>query len=127
VPVLFCCSNKEKFRKKNRRLKKCAEKNAETSISTDGSVTVPTLYRQFIIGDLVTIAPGFRTSITDFDFEKYIGIILKSFDDNEYIVYWTTSPIKDYHRGMWSGDHLVKIEEYQKAIRDKKRLHIKEI
>ncbi len=85
------------------------------------------LYRKFIIGDLVTIAPTFRNSISDFDFEKYIGIIVKRYEGNEYTVFWTTSPIRDYHRGMWSGDHLVKIEEYQKALRDKKTLHVEDI
>lgn len=38
--VLVCgCANKENFRKKNRRLKKCAEKNAETGIrsTVDGN------------------------------------------------------------------------------------------
>ena len=84
------------------------------------------LYRKFTVGDLVTIAPTFRNSISDFDFEKYIGIIVNRLDGNEYTVYWKTSPINNYHRGMWSGDHLVKIEEYQKALRDKKRLHIEE-
>ena len=84
------------------------------------------LYRKFVVGDLVTIAPTFRNTITDFDFEKYIGIVVKKLDDNEYTVYWTTSPTTNYYRGMWNGDHLVKVEEYQQAVRDKKRLHIED-
>jgi len=85
------------------------------------------LYRSFVIGDLVTIAPTFRNSITDFDFEKYIGIIIKIFENNEYTVYWTSSPMNNYQRGMWNGDHLVKIEEYEKSLRDKKKLHVEEL
>jgi hypothetical protein len=85
------------------------------------------LYRKFAVGDLVTVAPTFRNSITDFDFERYIGIVVKKFEGNEYTVYWTTSPMNDYYRGLWNGDHLVRVEDYQKALRDKKRLHIKEL
>ena len=68
--------------------------------------------RSFVIGDLVTIAPDFRNTVLDFDFERYIGIIIKTPDDNEYVVYWTNSPVQNYYKGMWSGDHLVKIEDY---------------
>ena len=68
--------------------------------------------RTFTIGDLVTIAPDFRNSVLDFDFEKYIGIVVNSPEDNEYVVYWTNSPVQNYYKGMWSGDHLVKVEDY---------------
>tara|TARA_R100001509_G_scaffold63438_1_gene34945 strand:- start:2868 stop:3140 length:273 start_codon:yes stop_codon:yes gene_type:complete len=68
--------------------------------------------RSFVIGDLVTIAPDFRNTVLDFDFERYIGIIIKTPDDNEYVVHWTNSPVQNYYKGMWSGDHLVKIEDY---------------
>jgi len=78
--------------------------------------------RTFIIGDLVTIAPDFRNSVLDFDFERYIGIIVKIPEDNEYIVYWTNSPVQNHYKGMWSGDHLVRVEDYnnekEKARRD---------
>ena len=41
--------------------------------------------RTFVVGDLVTIAPDFRNNILDFDFEKYIGIIIKVYEENEDI------------------------------------------
>jgi len=69
--------------------------------------------RTFIVGDLVTIAPGFRNSVLDFDFEKYIGIIVKIPDINEYIVYWTRAPVNSFYKGMWNGDHLIKVEHYK--------------
>ena len=68
--------------------------------------------RTFVIGDLVTIAPDFRNSVLDFDFERYIGIIVKTPENNEYIVHWTNSPVQNYYKGMWSGDHLIKVEDY---------------
>ena len=70
--------------------------------------------RRFDVGDLVTIAPHFRNTVLDFDFEKYIGIIMSIPDPNEYTVYWTTSPMANYYKGLWSGDHLVRIEDYDK-------------
>ena len=68
--------------------------------------------RTFVIGDLVTIAPDFRNTVLDFDFERYIGIVIKQPVANEYVVYWTNSPISNYYKGLWSGDHLVKVEDY---------------
>ena len=65
-----------------------------------------------MVGDLVTIAPDFHNTILDFDFEKYIGIVVKTPEDNEYIVCWTKSPNSINYKGMWSGDHLVKVEDY---------------
>ena len=70
------------------------------------------LRRQFVIGDLVTIAPDFRNGVTDFDFEKYLGIVVESPEENEYVVYWTRSPSISPYRGMWNGDHLVRVEEF---------------
>jgi len=70
------------------------------------------LRRTFAIGDLVTIAPDFRNTVLDFDFERYIGIVVKKPEDNEYIVYWTNSPVNNYYKGMWCGDHLVRVEDY---------------
>ena len=72
--------------------------------------------RTFVVGDLVTIAPYFRNTVLDFDFEKYI-------------VYWTNSPVNNYYKGMWNGDHLVKIENYdaEKLKIKKSRLHIMEL
>ena len=75
-------------------------------------MAVSILRREFIIGDLVTIAPDFRNTITDFDFEKYIGIVINIPEQNEYVVYWTNSPVQNYYKGMWSGDHLIKVEDY---------------
>ena len=68
--------------------------------------------RTFVVGDLVTISPDFRNSVLDFDFERYIGIIISTPEENEYVVYWTNSPVQNYDKGMWAGEHLVKIEEY---------------
>ena len=48
--------------------------------------------RTFVVGDLVTIAPDFRNSILDFDFEKYVGIITMAYEDNEYTCLLYTSP-----------------------------------
>jgi len=85
--------------------------------------------RTFVVGDLVTIAPDFRNNILDFDFEKYIGIIIKVYEENEYIVRWTNSPVQSLYAGMWNGDHLVKVENYQSEYDEIKRnhLHIMEI
>ena len=86
--------------------------------------------RTFVIGDLVTIAPDFRNSVLDFDFEKYIGIIMAVPEVNEYIVHWTSSPINNYYKGMWCGDHLVKVENYnseKEKIDIRKGLHLMEI
>ena len=84
--------------------------------------------RSFVIGDLVTIAPDFRNTVLDFDFERYIGIIIKIPDDNEYVVHWTNSPVQNYYKGMWSGDHLVKIEDYDvEKEKTTRRLHAIEI
>ena len=71
------------------------------------------LYRRtFVVGDLVTIAPDFRNTVLDFDFERYIGIIVGAPEDNEYLVRWTNSHTQNFYKGMWSGDHLVKVEDY---------------
>jgi len=85
--------------------------------------------RTFMVGDLVTIAPYFRNTVLDFDFEKYIGIIISVPAKNEYIVYWTKSPVNNYYKGMWNGDHLVKVENYdaEKLKISKSRLHIMEL
>ena len=84
--------------------------------------------RSFVIGDLVTIAPDFRNSVLDFDFEKYIGIVVNTPEENEYVVYWTNSPVNNYYKGMWCGDHLVKVEDYDlEKEKIGSRLHIIEI
>lgn len=82
--------------------------------------------RTFVVGDLVTIAPHFRNSVLDFDFERYIGIVVSSPEENEYVVYWTNSPVQNYYKGMWSGDHLVKMEDFD-IEKAKKHLHVMEI
>ena len=87
-----------------------------------------TLRRTFTIGDLVTIAPDFRNTVLDFDFDRYIGIVVKKPEDNEYIVYWTNSPVNNYYKGMWCGDHLVRVEDYDsEKKRLQERLHIIEL
>ena len=75
----------------------------------------------------MTIAPGFRNTIMDFDFDKYIGVVLQIPEENEYIIYWTTSPINNYYKGMWSGDHLVRVEDYETVRQKLNRLHIMNI
>jgi len=75
----------------------------------------------------VTIAPDFRNTIMDFDFDKYIGVVLQIPEENEYIIYWTTSPINNYYKGMWSGDHLVRVEDYETVRQKLNRLHIMNI
>ncbi len=81
-----------------------------------------------MVGDLVTIAPHFRNSVLDFDFERYIGIVVSTPEENEYIVHWTNSPIQNYYKGMWCGDHLVKVEDYDlEKEKTNKRLHILEL
>jgi len=83
--------------------------------------------RTFVVGDLVTIAPDFRNTVMDFDFDKYIGVVLQIPEENEYIIYWTTSPINNYYKGMWSGDHLVRVEDYETVRQKLNRLHIMNI
>ena len=84
--------------------------------------------RTFVIGDLVTISPDFRNSVLDFDFEKYIGIVMNTPEENEYVVYWTNSPVNNYYKGMWCGDHLVKVEDYDlEKEKIGSRLHMIEI
>ena len=83
--------------------------------------------RTFIVGDLVTIAPDFRNNIFDFDFEKYIGIVVSIPEENEYVIYWTKSPTPNHYRGMWNGDHLVKVEDYDCAKQKINRLNLMEI
>ncbi len=87
------------------------------------------LRRTFVVGDLVTIAPDFRNGALDFDFEKYIGIVVKIYEENEYIVRWTNSPSSTSYSGMWNGDHLIKVENFQSEYDriKEKRLHILEL
>jgi coproporphyrinogen III oxidase-like Fe-S oxidoreductase len=85
------------------------------------------LRRTFSVGDLVTIAPEFRHNIADYDNTPYIGIVTKAHEENEYIIYWTNSPQTNYYKGMWNGDHLIKVEEYELAKKNKKTLHIREL
>jgi hypothetical protein len=80
--------------------------------------------RTFVVGDLVTIAPDFRNNILDFDFEKYIGIILNVYEENEYSVYWTNAPVASSYKGMWCGDHLIKVENYESESDKVKQKHL---
>ena len=64
----------------------------------------------------------------DFDFERYIGIVMNTPEENEYVVYWTNSPVNNYYKGMWCGDHLVKVEDYDlEKEKIGSRLHMIEI
>ena len=35
--------------------------------------------------------------------------------------------LKKSQKGMWNGDHLIKVEEYELAKKNKKTLHIREL
>ncbi len=49
-------------------------------------------------------------------------------EENEYVVYWTNSPVNNYYKGMWCGDHLVKVEDYDlEKEKIGSRLHMIEI
>lgn len=87
----------------------------------------PYYKRDYVIGDLVTIAPEFRY---DFDIHQrqYIGIIVETLEENnEYVVHWTSSPTNRYdidnpnqYRGLWNGAHLIKIEDYTDSIKSQR-------
>lgn len=68
--------------------------------------------RTFEKGDLVTLSPDFRHSLTfgEVDFEKYRGIVVEAYSNYEYIVVWTSHPPHAMSQGMFNGDHLLKLE-----------------
>ena len=69
--------------------------------------------RTFKRGDLVTLAPEFRytVSITEPDMGRYIGIVIEEYSNREYVVFWTAQPlVTSQYKGMYNGDHLVKLE-----------------
>ena len=73
------------------------------------------LRRTFKVGDLVTLAPTFRYSITTttVDFGRYIGIVTHVYSNHEYMVIWTSHPltaVRTFRQGMFAGDHLIKVE-----------------
>lgn len=69
--------------------------------------------RTFKRGDLVTLAPEFRYSISmmEPDMGRYIGIVIQEYSNREYVVVWTAQPLAtNRYKGMYNGDHLVKLE-----------------
>jgi hypothetical protein len=75
--------------------------------------------RSFELGDLVTLAPEFRYSIAISrpDFGRYLGIVVETFANREYMVVWTNQPLAVGHKkGMFNGDHLIKVENADKAL-----------
>lgn len=76
------------------------------------------LVRAFEVGDLVTLSPDFRYSLTmsTVDFGKYIGIIVEAYVNREYMVVWTNHPLSAFTRGMFNGDHLIKVENVDVSL-----------
>lgn len=86
----------------------------------------PYYKRDYVIGDLVTIAPEFRYDY-DIHQRQYIGIVVETVgESNDYIVHWTSSPGTPsrrhdidngpQYRGLWSGSHLIKVEDYANSL-----------
>jgi len=78
------------------------------------------LRREFTVGDLVTLAPEFRYSITMTagpDMGRYIGIVTQAYANREYMVVWTNHPMSiPQTQGLFNGDHLIKVENADKAL-----------
>lgn len=79
------------------------------------------LRRSFELGDLVTLAPEFRYSITTtvgVDFGRYVGIVVEAYSNREYLVIWTNHPlvISKFKTGLFNGDHLLLVENADKAL-----------
>ena len=77
------------------------------------------LRRSFKLGDLVTLAPEFRYSIAiaQPDFGRYVGIVIRAYANAEYMVGWPNQPIVyGMKQGMFSGDHLLKVENADKIL-----------
>jgi hypothetical protein len=84
------------------------------SVTRDSHVLV----RVFEVGDLVTLAPDFRYSIAmiTVDFGKYIGIVTQAYTNREYMVVWTSHPLTAFSKGMFNGDHLIKVENVDDSL-----------
>jgi hypothetical protein len=91
----------------------------------------PYYKRDYMIGDLVTIAPEFRYDY-DIHQRQYIGIIVETLEENnEYVVHWTSAPgtpANRYdidngpqYRGLWNGAHLIKVEDYADSLKSQSR------
>lgn len=78
-----------------------------------------TLMREFVKGDLVTLAPEFRYSIAISrpDLGRYVGIVVEAYANGEYMVVWTNQPlVYGSKKGMFNGDHLLKVENAPRAL-----------
>ena len=79
--------------------------------------------RTFELGDLVTLAPEFRFSIARGgpDFGRYMGIVIETFANCEYLVVWTNHPlvISKFTKGLFNGDHLLLVEKADKPLMDR--------
>ena len=79
------------------------------------------LSRCFELGDLVTLAPEFRYSITKsvgVDIGRYVGIVVETYANREYMVIWTNHPlvINKFKTGLFNGDHLLLVENADKTL-----------
>ena len=82
--------------------------------------------REFAVGDLVTLAPDYRYSALYAPIgytDRYVGIVTAAYANREYLVAWTshpsfraTVPSTPGHGGMYSGDHLLKIEFADRSL-----------
>lgn len=75
--------------------------------------------RQFNKGDLVTLAPEFRYSIAISrpDFGRYVGIVTEAYANREYMVVWTNQPLTHgSKKGLFNGDHLLLVENAERAL-----------
>jgi hypothetical protein len=82
--------------------------------------------RSFELGDLVTLAPEFRYSIANasqgIDYGRYVGIVIQTYVNCEYMVVWTNHPLvaTKFSTGLFNGDHLIKVENAEKALMSSK-------
>lgn len=76
--------------------------------------------REFVVGDLVTLAPDYRYSALNSPVgrgDRYVGIVTAAYANREYLVIWTSHPVPSARTlseagrgGLYNGDHLLKIE-----------------
>tara|TARA_R110000765_G_scaffold291268_1_gene387026 strand:+ start:569 stop:931 length:363 start_codon:yes stop_codon:yes gene_type:complete len=71
---------------------------------------------QFRVGDLVTIAAGYRRTAAGpaSELDRYIGVVVEVYQDREYVVTWTTHPVRSMCNttGLFNGDYLLPLESY---------------
>ena len=87
-------------------------------MGNDNKRTGRVVERVFEVGDLVTLSPDFRYSISfnTIDFGRYIGIVTQAYANREYLVVWTNHPFHSIPQGMFNGDHLIKVENVDVSL-----------